>query len=252
MRRRGLRWIVVALVVLIGLYLVGDIVTLQYLENRGGAEIARSMSAEDATVKLGTFPFLPGFLRGRLDNVVVTVQGASASGGLRVEKVEATLGTTEFSAGKLFALARSSFATRTKVTAKDVTGRIVLKEQDLEDYIRNAVPVVGDVQVKSTGLEVRFLKPDIEIPPTQQPTKEDLTPPARYLPFVRDGKLFLSLTGVAQIDPRNRVDASRLEELIKLPRIPSGLVPQVSYSDGLVVIEVQGGQISLTVGEGED
>jgi hypothetical protein len=243
----------VAIVVLVGLFVVGDIVTLQYIESRGAAEIARTMSAEEAKVDLGGFPFIPRFLGGKLTDVSVEVKGASAAGGLRVRSIDARMKEVRFKPGAIFALARSSFATRTKVTALEPIGILELGEQDLEDFITRSVPVVRDVVVKSSGLEVYF-KPrsDADLPDEAQQALDELADkPARYLPIIEDGRLRLQLIGVSQIDRRFRFDAARLESLIDLPKIPAGLRPDRSLRDGVVVLEAQGSKVTITVGEGE-
>lgn len=252
-RRRRWRWVAVGLVLLAGLFVVVDIVVLQYIESRGAREIARTMSAEETTVDLGGFPFIPRFFGGRLTNVSVRVTGASATGGLRVQSVEARMLAVEFEPGAVFALARSSFATRTKVTADDPFGILEIAEQDLEDYVKRAVPLVGDVEVKGGGIEVFFTpRVDADLPDRAQDALDELTEkPARYLPVVEDGRLVLSLVSVSQIDRRFRFDASRLERLIQLPKIPTGLRTSVSWRDGVVVMEAQGPKVTLTVGEGE-
>ena len=242
-----------ALVLLAGLFVVTDIVLLQYIESRGGGEIARTMSAEEAKVDLGGFPFIPRFFQGRLTNVTVNVTGASATGGLRVQSIEARMLAVHFKPGAVFALARSSFATRTKVTADDPFGILEIGEQDLEDFLKRAVPLVGDVEVKGSGIEV-FFRPriDDDLPDRAQEALDELTEkPARYLPVIENGRLVLSLVSVSQIASRFRFDAERLEGLIQLPKIPSGLRTSVSWRDGVVVMEAQGPKVALTVGEGE-
>ena len=238
---------------LAGLFGVLDIVMLQYIESRGAAEIAQTMSAEEAKVDLGGFPFIPRFLRGKLTDVTVEVTGASAAGGLRVQSVEARMKEVRFKPGAVFSLARSSFATRTKVTAIEPVGILELGEQDLEDYIKRAVPVVSDVLVRSSGIEVYF-RPlaDGEVPDAAQDAADEATKkPARYLPIVEEGQLRLQLIGVSGIAPRFRVDAAQVERLIDLPKIPGGLRPDRSLRDGVVVLEAQGPKVTLTVGEGE-
>jgi hypothetical protein len=251
MRRRWWRWVAVGIVVIVGFFFALDVVSVQYLESRGAAEIARTMSAEEATVDLGGFPFIPRFLSGRLTGVSVMVQGASASGGLRVQSIEARMQEVQFSPGQIFALARSSFATRTKVTATEPLAILELGQQDLEDFVRRAIPLIGDLRVKASGIEVRFLNPDEALDRSRPPTKNDLTKPARYLPVMRNGQLSLSLISVSQIAPIYRADAGRLERVIDLPRLPSGLNPDVTLRDGVVVVQAQGAKVSLVVGEGE-
>jgi DUF2993 family protein len=253
MRRRRWRWVTVGIVVVVGLFVVGDIVSLQYIESRGAAEIARTMSAEEANVDLGGFPFIPRFFGGRLTDVSVEVKGASAAGGLRVQSIESRMKEVRFKPGAIFSLARSSFATKTKVTAIEPLGILELGEQDLEDFITRAAPLVGDVEVKSSGIEVYFRpRLDTDLPDQAARALEELTDkPARYLPVIRDGHLALSLVSVSQIDRRFRFDAGRLENLIRLPKLPAGLRPDVSLRDGVVVLEAQGAKVTLTVGEGE-
>jgi hypothetical protein len=235
------------------LFVVVDVVTLQYIESRGASEIAQTMSAERAEVDLGGFPFIPRFLGGKLTDVTVDVTGASAAGGLRVQSIEARMKETRFEPGDIFALARSSFATRTKVMAIEPFGLLELGEQDLKDFITRSVPLVGDVRVKASGIEV-FFKPrlDADLPDEAQEALDDVADkPARYLPVIENGRLALSLVSVSQIDRRFRADAGRLESLIQLPKIPGGLRPDVSLRDGVVVLEAQGSKVTITVGEGE-
>jgi hypothetical protein len=192
-------------------------------------------------------------MRGKLTNVSVNVKGASAAGGLRVQSIEARMDEVRFKPGDIFALARSSFATRTKVTAVRPLGILELGEQDIKDFVTRAVPLVGDVQVKASGIEV-FFKPAIDVQLPDEASKaldELLKKPARYLPVIRDGRLALSLVSVSQIDKRFRFDASRLENLIQLPKVPAGLRPDVSLRDGVVVLEAQGSKVTLTVGEAQ-
>ena len=241
------------IVVLFGLYAVVDIVTVQYIESRGAAEIARTMSAEEAKVDLGGFPFIPRFLRGKLTAVSVEVSGASAAGGMRVQSIEARMDEVRFKPGDIFALARSSFATRTKVTAVQPIGILELGQSDLRDFVTRSVPLVRDVVVKSSGIEVYF-KPRLnaDLPEEAQQALDELADkPARYLPVIENGRLALSLVSVSQIDKRFRFDAGRLESLIQLPKIPGGLRPDVSLRDGVVVLEAQGSKVTITVGEGE-
>ena len=237
---------------LVAAFVVVDIVMLQYVESRGAAEIARTMSAEEAKVDLGGFPFIPRFLRGRLTDVTVEVSGASASGGLRVQSIEARMKEVRFKPGAIFALARSSFATRTKVTAIEPIAILELGEQDIEDFVKRAVPLVSDVRVRSSGIEV-FFRPlaDEGSEGAREGGDEPAAKPARYLPIIDNGRLQLQLIGVSQIPQPFRSDANRLETLIELPTIPGGLRADRSLRDGVVVLEAQGSTVTITVGEGE-
>jgi hypothetical protein len=251
MRRRHWRVIGVAIVALIGLFLALDVVLVKYLESRGSAELARTMSAENADIDLGGFPFFFRFMRGKLTDVSVDVSGSSASGGLRVDSISARMLEVTFKPGEIFALARSSFSTRTKVSAKEPFAIVELVEQDLEDFIRRTVPQVGDVQIKGSGVEVRFIRSGADLNEGEDPADEDMTKPARYLPDVENGKLVMRLISVSQIESGFRSDAARLEGIINLPRIPAGLKPDVSLRDKAIVMEAQGLETSITIGEGE-
>jgi hypothetical protein len=242
MRRRRWRWVGVGLVVAFGIFFALDVVTVQYLESRGAAELARAMSAEDAEIDLGGFPFVPRFLGGRLTGVSVQVRGASASGGLRVRSVEARMAGVSFRPGEMFALARSSYATTSEVTATEPIVILELGEGDLNDFIRRAVPAVGDVQVKGSGIEVRFLKDGVDPADAVRPSDDNLTKPARFLPTESDRKLRLILTSASQIPSHNRAEAERIEGLIDLPRFPEGLEPEVSMRDGVIQVEAQGAE----------
>jgi hypothetical protein len=239
-------------VLALGLFFALDVVMVQYLESRGGAEMARTMAAEDVTLDLGGFPFIPRFLGGSLSNVSAQVHGASAKGGLRVQLVDAEAEGFDFAAGKIFALARSSFATKTDVTAKQAIVRVQLAEGDINDYMRRLIPVVGDVQVRASGIEVRFLKPGVDPEEAIRPSKEDLTKPARLIPAMDGGRFYLSLLGVSQIPPAFRAEAERLERLIELPKFPKGLSSEVRLGEEVVLIEALGAEVTVEVGEAED
>jgi hypothetical protein len=225
-----------------GILFALDVVMVQYLESRGAAELARTMAAEDAEIDLGGSPFVPRFFGGNLSGVSVQVRGASASGGLRVRSVEARLAQVSFDASEMFALTRSSFATTSEVTATEPIVIVELAEGDLNDFIRRAVPAVGDVQVKGSGIEVRFLKEGVDPADAVRPSDDNLTKPARYLPTASDRRLVLSLTSSSQIPSGNRAEAARIEGLIDLPQFPEGLDPEVSLRDGVIQLEAQGAE----------
>src|SRR5688572_8931246 len=251
MRRRRWRWVTAGAIVLLGALFALDIVMVQYLESRGAAEIARTMSAGDATVDLGGFPFLPRFIGGRLTGVSVIVRGATARGGLRVRSVEARMTEVSFDAGDMFALSRSVFATRTEIEATEPVGLLELEEEDLKEFIKRTIPQVADVRIRGSGIEIRFLRPGIEPANPDNPQDKEMTQPARFLPRVENSRLVLSLTSVSQLSPIYRNDAERIEGLIELPAIPEGLRPAVSLRNGVIVLEAQGALVKLNVGEGE-
>lgn len=249
MRRFRGRWIVVGVVVLVGLYLVVDIVSLRFLESRGAAELARSMSAEEAKVDLGNIPFLPGFVGGRLRRAEVRVRGSSGGGGLRIQLFTVRMDDIHFSWRELLSLSRSAFSTRTEVRAAEGFGLTEIGQSDLDEFIRRHVPSVGDVRVSTSGIEVRFLKERLE--EGVEPKDEGLTEPVRLLPSVVDHRIALTLVGVSQIPEPLREVARRLENLLDLPRIPDGLRTDVRLGDGVVVIEASGRDVEIEVGEGQ-
>jgi hypothetical protein len=246
-----MRWVVVAVILVIGLYFVLDVVSVRYIESQGAAELARAMAAEGAEVDLGSIPFLPSFIRGRLPTVEVDVRGPSGTGGLRVQSVKARLTDVRFSWRDVFALARSSFATRTRVKGSDPFGLLEMGEADLEEFLRRHIRTVGDLQIAATGVEVRFIRTGADVQAGEDPAEDDLTEPARYLPRVFERKIRLSLVSLSQVPGEFRRDATRIEQSIDLPLLPEGLRSDVRLGDGVVVIEATGKEVELTVGEGE-
>lgn len=250
MRRLGLRWAVVAVVVAVGAFIALDVVAKQYLESRGATELARALTAEEAELELGGTPFLPGFLMGRVSSADVSVRGPSGAGGFRVQSVKAQLSDVRFSWRDIYALSRSLFATRTQVTMADPVVIVEIVQHDLQEFLRRHVPEVWDVRITSSGVEIRFVNK--RLPQGAQPTEDDLTESARYLPRVVDGKISLSLVGVADVPEGSRRVAARVQNAIDLPRIPAGLRSDVRLGDGVIVVEASGAEVKLTVGEGEE
>jgi len=259
-RRRLYRWVGAGLLVAIGLYFVLDVVSLQYMQSRAGAQVARAMTAESATVKLGSVPFLPGFFAGRISNVSASINGATASGGFGVATIDFTAKVVHFSPRHMLSLARSLFSSKTTVTFDQPFMHVEIAESDLSDFIKHAVPSVGQVQVKPTGIEIRFKIPQPtetfssfgpSPSPTPSPKPEDLlTEPARYLPVIQDRHFMLRLIDVSQIGFAYRDDAARIENLISLPPVPSSMNSDVRLGKGVIVIESSGLKLSATIGEG--
>jgi hypothetical protein len=251
MRRRRLwRWVGLGVVLFFAGFFVLDVVVVQYLESRGAAELARSTSAEDSQIELGGFPFIPRFMGGKLTDVNVKVRGATASGGLRVASVEARMESITFDAGDIFTVARSIFSTRTEVTATNPILLLELAQSDLNDYIRRVAPSVGDVRVEASGVEVRFLKDDVDETETVHPTEDNMTKPARYVPAIRDRKFELILTSLSQVPAGLRAEAQRLEDIVKLPTFPEGMNSDVNLRNGVIGIEAQGAEVTESVGQG--
>ena len=250
MRRRPLRWIMVGVVLAVGLYFVFDVISLQYLESRGAAELARTMTAEEAKIDLGDIPFLPGFITGKLSRAEIDVRGASGSGGFRVQLLNARMSNVRFSWREMLSLSRSVFSTRTKVKMGEPIGLVEIGQSDLEDFLQRHIPDVGTVRISSAGVEVRFLSKRLKT--GIEPTPDDLTEPARYLPRVTDRHIVLSLLGMGQVPERFASSARRVEQVIDLPAIPEGLRSDVRLGAGVITVEASGRELELTVGEGEE
>jgi hypothetical protein len=250
MRRLRLRWIAIGLVLAVGLYFALDVIALQYVQSRGASQLARAMTAEGAEVDLGGIPFLPSFLTGRIPEAEVEVQGASASGGLRVQMVSARFTGVRFSWRKLLRLSGSVFATRTAVSSEEAVGMLEIGQDDLEEFVRRQIPAVGDITIGASGIEVRFLSRDLE--EDELPTGDDLTKPARLLPRVADRHLTLSLVGLAEVPEGFRDEARRLERIVDLPAIPESLRTDVRLGNGVIVLEATGRDVELEVGEGPE
>jgi hypothetical protein len=250
MRRRPLRWILVGIVLAVGLYFVLDVIALQYLESRGAAELATTLTAEEAKIDLGDIPFLPGFVTGRLSRAEITVRGASGSGGFRVQSLNARMSDLRFSWREMFALSRSVFSTRTRLAMSEPIGLVEIGQTDLEDFLQRHIPDVGTVGISSAGVEVRFLEKRLKT--GIEPTPDDLTEPARYLPRVRDRRIVLSLIGMAQVPDRFEPSARRVEQVIDLPAIPEGLRSDVRLGEGVITVEASGREAELEIGEGEE
>jgi len=259
-RRRLYRWAAVGLLLAVGLYFVLDVVMLQYMQSRGGAQVARAMTAQSATVRLGHVPFLPGFFAGRISNVSASIDGATAVGGFGVSTIDFTATAVHFSPGRMFALSRSLFSSRTTVSFDHPFMHVEIAESDLSDFIKHAVPSVGEVSVKPTGIEIRFKLPQpnesfsFASPspsPTPSPKPADLlTEPARYLPRIDTGRFVLTLIDQSQIGYTYRDDAQRIQNLISLPPVPTSMNSDVRLGKGVIVIESTGLKLSVNLGEG--
>lgn len=250
MRKRPLRWIIVGVVLAVGLYFVLDVIALRYLESRGAAELARTLTAEEAKVDLGDIPFLPGFITGRLSRAEVNVRGASGSGGLRVQSLNARMSGLRFSWREMFALARSVFSTRTKVSMSEPIGLVEIGQSDLEDFLQRHITDVGTVGISSSGVEVRFLEKRLKT--GIEPTPDDLTEPARYLPRVTDRHIALILISMGEVPDRFAESARRVGQVINLPAVPEGLRTDVRLGAGVITVEATGHEAELEIGEGEE
>ena len=263
---RRIRWsyLAVALVVLIGLYFVCDIVMLRYIESRGAAQLAQTLDAESATADLGGVPFIPSFVSGRLYTVSGRVNGASAPGGLRIDKVGIDLSDVRFSPRHLLSLARSRFSARTDVKAGQVLVSLQITERDVHDYLVSKISSVQGVRITSSGVAVSFNVPapasTFVVPapsPTPAPGETPKPPPppppstARFLPRVQDGVFQFVLVSTINVAPRLRGDAAQIAELVRLPRLPGRLRSDVRVGDGVIVVEATGRDVEMNVGEAQ-
>lgn len=247
MRRRLYRRLAVALVVVVGLYVVVDVVALQYLKSRGASELAQGMAAERVSVDLGGIPFLPGLLGGRLRSVELTVKGATGSGALRVETVQARLLDVRFDSSELVAIARSRFSGQTTVVGKDAFGRVEIVERDLEEYLKRRVPTLQAVRITTSAVELRFLaESDVELPgDVELPTLS-----ARLLPVIEGRRIVLRLAGVSGLPGAVIAKARLATGSLELPPIPTGMSTNLDLGQGVIVLEAAGPEVTLQVGQG--
>lgn len=250
MRSRLSRWLAVGVLAAVGLLAALDVVALQLFESQAAGQVAQTMAAEEASLDLGGFPFLPNYLRGRLGTVDVDVRGASG-GGLRVARVEARFSDARFEASEVFALLRNRFATRTPFTGEDAFGRADVTADDLQVFLRSRIPLVREVRISTSGVEV-FLgeEDDGEEMDEDEDDEEEEERPARFLPDVEDRRLVLVATSRAGFSPEEQEAIDRIEAEIDLPEVPEGLQTDVQLGDGKFVIEASGPEITLWIGEG--
>jgi hypothetical protein len=267
MRRIRWSWLAVGLVVLIGLYFVADVVILRYIESRGATQLAQTLDAESATANLGGVPFLPSFFSGHLHTVSGRVNGASAPGGLRVDRIGLQLTDVTFSPKHLMSLARSRFSARTDVKAGQVIVSLQLSERDIHDYLVSKVSSVTGVRVTAAGVVVTFNAPaPASTTPTPSPSPTPRPSPgatpgppsgppppppatARYLPRVQDGVFQFVLVSTINVPYGLRGDAQQIAELVRLPRLPKRLRSDVRLGDGVIVVESSGRDVEMNVGE---
>jgi hypothetical protein len=149
-RRRARGWAIAAVIALLGLFVTADVVALQYFQTRGGAELARGLAAEHATVDLGSMPFLHEYVRGQRGEVEVRATGIAA-GGLRVQTLTLHLSEVRFSPTSIFRLTRSRYATRTSIEADEPDLRIEISQSDLDAFLRARHRGVARVRILETG-----------------------------------------------------------------------------------------------------
>ncbi len=239
--RRLYRWLLVAALLFVGLSVTLDVVALQVFQSRAGIQIARGTAAEQATADLGGLPFLPDFLRGRLREVEVEIDGASA-GGLRVHHLVLGFDEASFPARKMISLARSRHAARARVEGSSPFGVAEIREFDLDEFVRALEPEVGAVRITDAGVIVTFESEEEDSPPAD----------ARFLPRIEDRRLRLLLVGRSGIAARHRPAADRIEGLLDLPRVPEGMQADVRVLRGRLTVEAEGRDFHIWIGEAAD
>lgn len=249
--RRAYRWVGVGAILLVGLLAALDVIALQVFQARGGVQIARTMAAERASLDLGGLPFLPGYLRGRVEKVEVEVIGATARG-LRVASLQARFTDARLDASDVFGLLRTRYANRTAVRGTDVFARVEIVEDDLEVFAISQEPRVDTLRIRSSGVEVVFAEPDLDGEDGAGDDEEgdEEGPTARFLPRVEDRRLVLKAVGRAGLSFEFREAVERIEGIIDLPRVPKGLQTDVQLGNGVFTLEAFGPSIELEIGEG--
>ncbi len=129
----------------------------------------------------------------------------------------------------------------------DVLGRAEVASDDLERFLRSRVPLVQEVRISTSGVEVFLGDGDREEPEDDADER-----PARFLPDVEDRRLVLVATSRAGFSSEERDAIERIEAAIDLPRVPEGLQTDVQLGDRTFVIEASGPEVTLEIGEGGD
>jgi hypothetical protein len=133
-----------------------------------------------------------------------------------------------------------------------------LSERDIKEYLTSKIGAVSDVRVSSVGVAITFASANPVSPvPTPTPAIEPSSPAptspppsmARFLPHVTGGVLQLELVGSVDLASEFRNDAEQVAELVRLPRLPKGLQADVRLGDGVIVVEAQGSNIDVRIGE---
>jgi hypothetical protein len=149
---RAIRWVVVSLIALAGLYIAADFVLRAVAQAQVASSLQTSLElSKKPDVDLGGFPFLPRAIDGHLDEV--TLQGADLrAGGQLLKTVDLQLRDVRFSATAL-------------VTGRDTSvrfgsshGRIELTGPDVTKAVKDAGV---DAQVRLSGGEARVSVPGL-------------------------------------------------------------------------------------------
>jgi hypothetical protein len=151
MRGRGIRILLILVVVLGGLFVAADRVALSYAQSKAAEKIQRSQGlADKPDVSIKGFPFLTQVMDKKLDEVTVTFTGlqtTSDSGSLRVAKLTADghgvhLGGDLMSGQVTSAVADASNGITVSYGGQDSSGKGRLKVTGSVD-----LPLVGTQQV---------------------------------------------------------------------------------------------------------
>jgi hypothetical protein len=190
---RAIRWLLISLIVLAGLYVVADFVLRGVAEDQVATSLQASLElSKKPQVDLGGFPFLIRAFDGRLDEVIL--EGADLSAGDQpLKEVRLTLHNVRFSAtalvtGRDTMVRFGSSDGRLELTGQDVTE--ALKDTGLDAKVRLSggeaqvsvagIPAEVRVRVTLEGQTLVFRPVGLLIPIDVRLDLSDLVPAVRY------------------------------------------------------------------------
>ncbi len=136
-----LKRLLIVLLVLLGLAAAADRFVASAAEKAAGDQVRNStQSTEDADVKFHGFPFLTQAVRGRFQQVDVTVRGVPQSG-LSISRIDAQFTGLRLSLGKAVSGELAA------VPTDGASARVRLSYADLNAYLRRR----GSIRVSGTG-----------------------------------------------------------------------------------------------------
>ena len=139
---RAVRWILITVAVLAGIFIAADFALRAYAESNVAAAIQAELQlSRQPDLTLGGFPFLPRAASGHLERVTADVGDVTVEGELSFRRVEVTLHEVSFSAPRLL------FGRSTTVETERGDGTARMTGEDLTRAIQGTAP----------GLEVRLV-----------------------------------------------------------------------------------------------
>jgi hypothetical protein len=181
-RHRGTKWLI-ALVVVLGLLVAADRITLSVAESQLAGKIKSSQHlAQKPAVSIAGFPFLTQVISRDFPNATVDIHGLTANGGLVISDLHADLHGVHVDSGfnsatvdTLDATAQMSYADISKALASKLTvagaqvGDVTLSDAG-NDQLNAAYEVAGvkvsaTIEVTVTGVNtLEFKSVDIKTP----------------------------------------------------------------------------------------